>query len=102
MTGDFERKKLRKPHTRRDGELTAMRNHSNLKTCYYVRYADDWVILTDNKEDAERLKFKAKRYLHDTLKLELSEEKTLITNVCSKPIKFLGWKSEWLRKMGSG
>ena len=69
MTGDFERKKLRKPHTRRDGELTAMRNHSNLKTCYYVRYADDWVILTDNREDAERLKFKAKRYLHDTLEL---------------------------------
>ena len=42
------------------------------------------------KEDAEKLKFKAKRYLKDTLKLELSEEKTLITNVKSKPIKFLG------------
>lgn len=24
------------------------------------------------------------------MKLELSEEKTLITNVCSRPIKFLG------------
>lgn len=100
MTGDFERKKLRKPHTRRDGELTAMRNHSNLKTCYYVRYADDWVILTDNREDAERLKFKAKRYLHDTLKLELSEEKTLITNVCSKPIKFLGVEIKMANKNG--
>lgn len=41
MTGDFERKKLKKPHSRRDGEISAMRKHSNLKTCYYVRYADD-------------------------------------------------------------
>lgn len=90
MTGDFERKRLRRPHTRRDGELTAMRNHSNLKTCYYVRYADDWVILTDNREDAEKLKYKAKRYLADTLKLELSEEKTLITNTRKKAMKFLG------------
>lgn len=90
ITSDFERKKLRKTYTRRDGEITSMRNHSNLKTAYYVRYADDWVILTDNREDAEKLKYKAKRYLKETLKLDLSEEKTLITNVCSKPIKFLG------------
>lgn len=100
MTGDFERKKLRKPHSRRDGEISAMRNHSNLKTCYYVRHADDWVILTDSKEDAERLKFKAKRYLHDTLKLDLSEEKTLITNVCSKPVKFLGVEIRMVKKNG--
>jgi group II intron reverse transcriptase/maturase len=101
MTGDFERKKLRMPHSRRDGELTALRNHSNLKTCYYVRYADDWVILTDNKEDAEKLKHKAKSYLKDTLKLELSEEKTLITNVRIKPIKFLGVEIRMVNKNGT-
>ena len=100
ITSDFERKKLRKQHSRRDGEITAMRNHSNLKTAYYVRYADDWVILTDNKEDAEKLKFKAKRYLKDTLKLELSEEKTLITNVKSKPVKFLGVEIRMVNKNG--
>lgn len=100
MTGDFERKKLKKPHSRRDGEISAMRKRSNLKTCYYVRYADDWVILTDSQEDAERLKFKAKKYLHDTLKLDLSEEKTLITNVCSKPIKFLGVEIRMVKKNG--
>lgn len=100
MTGDFERKKLKKPHKRRDGELTAMRNHSNLKTCYFIRYADDWIILTDSKEDAERLKYKAKRYLKETLKLELSDEKTLITNVCSRPIKFLGVEIKLYNKNG--
>lgn len=100
MTGDFERKKLKKPYSRRDSEISAMRKHSNLKTCYYVRYADDWVILTDSQEDAKRLKFKAKKYLHDTLKLDLSEEKTLITNVCSRPIKFLGVEIRMVKKNG--
>lgn len=100
ITGDFERKKLRKPKTRRDGELTAMRNHSNLKTAYYIRYADDWVILTDNKEHAEKLKYKAKRYLRDSLKLELSDEKTLITNVTSNPIRFLGVEIRLTNKNG--
>lgn len=100
ITGDFEKKKLRKEFSRSDGRLQAMRNYSNLKTCYYVRYADDWVILTDNQEDAEKLKYKAKRYLHDTLKLELSEEKTLITNVTSRPIKFLGVEIRMVNKNG--
>lgn len=100
MTGDFENKRLKKPHATRQGELSAMRKHSNLKTCYFVRYADDWVILTDSKEDAERLKYKAKRYLKETLKLELSEEKTLITNVCSRPISFLGVDIRMYNKNG--
>ena len=100
MTGDFERKRLKKPHSRRDGKLTAMRNHSKLKTCYFIRYADDWVILTDSKDSAEKLKYKAKRYLKDTLKLELSEEKTLITNVGSRPIRFLGVEVKLYNKNG--
>lgn len=101
MVGDFERKRLRKKHTTRQGELSAMRKHSGLKTCYLVRYADDWVILTDSKEDAERLKYKAKRYLKDTLKLDLSEEKTLITNVCSKSVSFLGVEIKIYNKNGT-
>lgn len=90
LTKNFERKKLRKPRKRHDCVLTALRNFSNVKTCYYVRYADDWVILTDSKDSAERLKFKAQQYLKETLKLELSEDKTLITNTRKEPMKFLG------------
>lgn len=100
ITGDFERKKLRNQYARRDCEIATMRKHSNLKTAYYVRYADDWVILTDSKENAEKLKYKAKRYLQDTLKLELSDKKTLITNVKSKPVKFLGVEIKLENKNG--
>ena len=103
ITKNFERKKLRKPHSNnfgKNGNLSAIRKHSNIKTAYYVRYADDFVILTDNKRDAEKLKFKAKEYLKDTLKLELSDEKTLITNVKSKPVKFLGVEIRLVNKNG--
>ena len=100
ITREFEHKKLRKKYSRRDGEILTMRKSSNLKTSYYVRYADDWVILTDNKEHAEKLKYRAKRYLQDTLKLELSDEKTLITNVRKKPIKFLGVEIKLYNKHG--
>lgn len=47
--------------------------------CFIVRYADDFVILTKNKEDAERMKGEIEIFLRDKLKLRLSEEKTLIT-----------------------
>jgi group II intron reverse transcriptase/maturase len=100
ISSGFERKKLRKQYASHAGEITSMRNCSNLKTTYFVRYADDWVILTDSKENAEKLKYKAKMYLKDTLKLELSEEKTLITNVKSKPIKFLGVEIKLVYKNG--
>ena len=100
IIADFEHKKLRKQYTSHSGEITSIRNRSNLKTAYYVRYADDWVIITDNEEDAKKLKYKAKRYLKDTLKLELSEEKTLITNVKSKPVKFLGVEIRMVYKNG--
>lgn len=100
IAGNFERKKLRNTYSRRDGELQTMRKHSSLKTSYYVRYADDWVILTDNKADAEKLKYKAKMFLKNTLKLELSEEKTLITNVTSDPIRFLGVEIRVIVKNG--
>lgn len=90
LTKNFERKKLQKPKKRHDQIIRALRLYSNVKTCYYVRYADDWVILTDSKESAEKLKYKAQEYLKNTLKLELSQEKTLITNTRKKPIKFLG------------
>ena len=97
---DFEHKKLRNPSKRHDGDIEKLRKHSNIKTAYLVRYADDWVILTDSKESAEKLKFKAQRYLRDTLKLELAEEKTLITNVRTRPIKFLGFEISLRKQNG--
>ena len=54
---------------------------SGYRRLFYVRYADDWLCgVIGSKQDAEEIKADMKRFLSETLKLELSEEKTLITN----------------------
>lgn len=46
-----------------------------------VRYADDFLIgVIGSKEDAEKIKSDIGKFFKETLKLELSVEKTLITN----------------------
>ncbi|SFC01766.1 group II intron reverse transcriptase/maturase [Ruminococcus albus] len=67
---------------------------------YNFRYADDWVILTTTKEEAIRLKYEMTSYFKYKLKLELSQEKTYVTDLQRKGIKFLGFvvKAERKRK----
>ena len=64
---------------------------SSYKRLQYVRYADDWLCgVIGSKQDAERIKADIKQFLSVELKLELSEEKTLITNAHDKA-RFLGF-----------
>lgn len=61
------------------------------KRMKYMRYADDFLIgVIGSKEDCTKIKEDVKNYLNMRLKLELSDEKTLITNA-KKPAKFLGY-----------
>lgn len=56
----------------------------------YVRYADDWLIgVWGPYKYAKALKERIKIFL-DTIKLELSEKKTLITSAITELAKFLG------------
>ncbi len=59
---------------------------------YLVRYADDFVIVTDTRTHAESWKARLEEFLLNTMKLTLSKEKTLITDVRRKYIKFLGFQ----------
>ena len=64
---------------------------SNYRRLKYVRYADDFLIgVIGSKEDSQRIKADIKEYLESKLKLELSDEKTLITHG-NQPAKFLGF-----------
>lgn len=61
------------------------------KKLKYVRYADDFLIaVKGNREDCQWIKSKLAEFIGDTLKMELSEEKTLITH-SSKCARFLGY-----------
>jgi len=59
----------------------------------YVRYADDWLLgFSGPKAEAEEIKQALREFLRETLKLELSEEKTLITHARTNAAKFLGYQ----------
>lgn len=78
--------KMRKLPTKdqMDGDYTRVK---------YIRYADDFVICVDgNKEMAEQIKHDVTLFLRENLKLELSAEKTLITNLKDERVRFLGYE----------
>lgn len=61
------------------------------KKLRYIRYADDFLIsINGSKEDCEEVKQKLSGFISATLKMELSEEKTLITH-SNTPARFLGY-----------
>lgn len=55
----------------------------------YVRYADDFIVMVDSKEKADRVKTKLKCELNK-IRLELSDEKTRITHT-NMGFDFLSW-----------
>ena len=54
---------------------------SNLKEMRIVRYADDFKIFCRTKEDAEKTYYAVKDWLWKRLKLEVSDEKSKVTNL---------------------
>ncbi|HBF0920975.1 TPA: group II intron reverse transcriptase/maturase [Clostridioides difficile] len=61
------------------------------KKIKYVRYADDFLIAVNgNRQDCEKIKQELTEFINTTLKMELSQEKTLITH-SNTPARFLGY-----------
>lgn len=61
-----------------------------LKAAYYIRYADDFVILHEDKEYLEKLLPKIAAYLAARLRLSLHPNKVFIKTIASG-VDFLGW-----------
>ena len=58
----------------------------------YVRYADDFILgFTGSKQEAEEIKVEIGEWLKTALKLNLSQEKTLITHASTTFARFLGY-----------
>lgn len=61
------------------------------KKIKYVRYTDDFIIgVNGNRSDCEEIKTALATFIQDELKMNLSEEKTLITH-SSELAHFLGY-----------
>ncbi len=61
-----------------------------LKAKYYVRYADDFVFLSDNKDLLLSLMLQVREFLSERLKLFLHPNKVFIKTLASG-VDFLGW-----------
>jgi len=61
-----------------------------LKVKYYIRYADDFVILSEDKNELENLLPKISNFLSERLKLSLHPDKVFIKTIASG-VDFLGW-----------
>jgi hypothetical protein len=87
-----ERDALLKDYKRIRAELMKTPSASQTdKVIKYVRYADDFLIaVKGNRVDCEEIKRKLTDFIREVLKMELSEEKTLITH-SSKYARFLGY-----------
>lgn len=79
----------------------------NYRRIRYVRYADDFLIgVIGTKAECEKIKEDITEFMDEKLKLELSAEKTLITNAQERA-KFLGYeiylrKSDHLKRNSAG
>nr|WTB28674.1 reverse transcriptase domain-containing protein [Streptomyces sp. NBC_00830] len=65
----------------------------NYRRLRYVRYCDDHLIgFTGPKAEAEEIKQRLTVFLRDELKLNLSQDKTLITHARTNRARFLGYE----------
>jgi group II intron reverse transcriptase/maturase len=70
-----------------------MTDDPDFRRLKYVRYADDFLLgFIGPKSEAEAIKQQLRKFLQEELKLELSEEKTLITHARSEAARFLGYE----------
>ena len=61
-----------------------------LKQRFYIRYADDFVFLSENKSHVEKLVPEISQFLKEVLHLELHPKKVFIKTIASG-VDFLGW-----------
>jgi len=64
---------------------------SNLKQVFMVRYADDFKIFCNDYQTARKMFQATKSWLEERLGLEISPEKSKITNIRKKKTEFLGF-----------
>lgn len=71
---------------------------TKMKEGFLVRYADDFKVFTKTYQEAKRWFYAIKNFLHKRLGLEISEEKSKITNLRKKKTEFLGFHIKAVRK----
>ena len=71
---------------------------TKLKEILFVRYADDFKVFCQTREDAKKSFISIKKWLLERLELEINEEKSKIVNLKKKYSEFLGIKMKLYKK----
>lgn len=87
-------------HRNRGNEYKHMRTKTTLKEMHIVRYADDFKIFTSDYYTAKKIFEAVKLWLKDRLNLDISPEKSKITNLRKHYTVFLGFKLKVHSKSG--
>lgn len=69
-----------------------MKNKTNLKEMWIVRYADDFKIFCRDWRTAQKIYTATKKWLKERLSLDISPDKSKITNLRKNHTEFLGFK----------
>jgi group II intron reverse transcriptase/maturase len=72
---------------------SSLRDDSEFRRLNYVRYADDFLVgVTGPRDLAVRIKKALTDFLRRKLRLEVNQDKTLISHVKTQSVRFLGYK----------
>ena len=103
---EYMRIKARRDNARRRGDRAAARDLARhmrtlpsvnpmdpgYRRLRYLRYADDHLLgFIGPKAEAEQIKAELTRFLRETLRLDLNQDKTLISHARTQPARFLGY-----------
>ncbi|HAT4298279.1 TPA: group II intron reverse transcriptase/maturase [Clostridium perfringens] len=89
ISNQWETKTTEYEYNQPSSKIKALKS-TKLKPCYIVRYADDFKLFTDSRTNAKKLFIASKLWLKDRLSLEVSDEKSKITNLRKNGSDFLG------------
>jgi RNA-directed DNA polymerase len=89
---------LKLQHSYAPNSKTRALKKTNLKQMYIVRYADDFKIFSNSHESAFRIYHATKEYLKNQLNLDISSEKSAITNLRKRKSDFLGFSLKAVSK----
>lgn len=89
--GEHEEARIRRQHAQQLPSKDPL--DPNFRRLWYCRYADDWLLgFSGPRQEAEAIKESLTEFLRHPLKLELSQEKTLITHARTEAARFLGYE----------
>lgn len=97
VSSQWETFKCNYEYSAQNKKIRALKT-TRLKEMYIVRYADDFKIFCRTHNQAKRIFYATNQWLRERLGLEISEEKSSITNLKKKYTEFLGFKLKVVKK----